>query len=184
MLSSGENRLRAVLALVLAAVSVGCLIFGQSRPVFYAGYASAVFVALLLGPAASLAYAKLLRPLLKLLRPVEGALAADSLILCAAPDIRPASRQMMSLALSIAFSGMQVARASYNSIIEWMDSALNPDLFVTPSQDIVVRSIRFPPEMGDEIASVPGVRRVQKVRSTRVVVFRVTPIMVVSTELR
>ena len=35
---------------------------------------------------------------------------------------------MLSLALVVAFAGM--ARASYDSIIDWMDTALNPDLFV------------------------------------------------------
>ena len=62
---------------------------------------------------------------------------------------------MLSLALVVAFAGM--ARASYDSIIDWMDTALNPDLFVMPSQDIVIRTLRFPPEMAPELGGVPGV---------------------------
>src|SRR5206468_9126474 len=88
---------------------------------------------------------------------------------------------MLSLALVIAFAGM--ARASYDSIINWMETALNPELFVMPSQSIVVRSMRFPPTMGPEIAAVAGVRRVQMVRDARIM-FRGTPVMVVSLEVK
>src|SRR5262249_23183906 len=73
-------------------------------------------------------------------------------------------------------------RASYDSIIDWMETALNPELFVLPSQNIVVRTIRFPAEMGPEIASVPGVDRVQLVRDGRIM-FRKTPIMLVPVEV-
>jgi putative ABC transport system permease protein len=85
------------------------------------------------------------------------------------------------LALVVAFAGM--ARASYSSIIEWMDAALNPDLFVMPSQDIVIRTLRFPPEMSSELASIPGVARVQMVRDARIV-FRNTPVMIVATDVK
>jgi putative ABC transport system permease protein len=87
---------------------------------------------------------------------------------------------MLSLALVIAFAGM--ARASYVSIIDWMETALNPELFIMPSQSIVVRTMRFPPAMGPEVAAIPGVRRVQMVRDARVL-FRKTPVMVVSLEV-
>ena len=88
---------------------------------------------------------------------------------------------MLSLALVVAFGGM--ARASYSSIIDWMDVALNPDLFVMPSQDIVIRTLRFPPEMADEVAAVPGVERVQAVRNARVI-FRQTPVMIVASDMK
>jgi putative ABC transport system permease protein len=87
---------------------------------------------------------------------------------------------MLSLALVVAFAGM--ARASYDSIIEWMETALNPDLFVMPSQNIVVRTFRFPSEMAPEIAAVPGVERVQMVRDGRVT-FRKTPVMLVAVDV-
>jgi len=75
-----------------------------------------------------------------------------------------------------------MARASYDSIIDWMETALNPDLFVSPSQSIVVRTIRFPRSMEAELASVPGVERVQAVRDARIV-FRKTPVMVVAVDV-
>src|SRR5581483_11500014 len=58
----------------------------------------------------------------------------------------------------------------------------NPDLFVLPSQNIVVRTYHFPPEMTAELEAIDGVARVQSVRDARIV-FRRTPIMVVSVEM-
>ena len=52
-----------------------------------------------------------------------------------------------------------------------------------PSQDIVIRTLRFPPEMSSELASLPGVARVQTVRDARIV-FRKTPVMIVATDVK
>ncbi len=180
VLSAGENRARVIAAAALLAVSAACLLAGDDRRVFYAGYGSAVVAALLLGPLLSLALARALRPLLRWIRPVEGALAADSLIQSPRRTSASVAALMLSLALVVAFSGM--AGASYDSIIDWMDSALNPDLFVMPNQDIVVRTLRFPPEMEQELSGVPGIARLQAVRNARVV-FRRTPVMIVATDV-
>ena len=72
-----------------------------------------------------------------------------------------------------------MAHASYDSIIDWMTTALNPDLFVLPSQSVVTRTIRFPAEMGPELEAIPGVERVQMVRDARII-FRHTPVMIVA----
>jgi putative ABC transport system permease protein len=180
VLSAGESRLRAILAAVLGVVSLVCLNASSSRAVFYVGYALAIAVALLLSPLLSLLLARAIRPLLKLVRPVEGALAADSLIQAPRRTSASVAALMLSLALVVAFAGM--ARASYDSIIDWMETALNPDLFVLPSQSIVVRTIRFPADMGPRISSVPGVSLVQPVRDGRVT-FRKTPVMLVAVDI-
>jgi putative ABC transport system permease protein len=180
VLSAGESRVRAILAFVLGAVSIVCLTRAASRPIFYVGYVLAIVVALLLGPLLSLGLARGIRPILKWLRPVEGALAADSLIQAPRRTSASVAALMLSLALVVAFAGM--ARASYDSIIDWMDTALNPELFIMPSQSIVTRTIRFPPAMAPEVAAIPGVERVQMVRDARIV-FRRTPIMVVAVEV-
>src|SRR5207342_2655864 len=57
-----------------------------------------------------------------------------------------------------------------------------PDLFVMPSQNIVVRTIRFPAAMAPDLAAIPGIERVQMVRDARIV-FRGTPVMVVAVEI-
>ena len=180
VLSAGESRVRAVAAVVLGAVSVACLLVGESRVVFYVGYTLVIVVALLLGPLLSLALARVLRPVLQAIRPVEGALAADSLIQSPRRTSASVVAVMLSLSIVVAFAGM--ARASYDSIVVWVDGALNPDLFVSPSQDVVIRTLRFPPEMGAELERVPGVGRVQAVRNARII-YRETPVMIVATDV-
>jgi len=180
ILSAGESRVRVLLAAVFAAVSLGCLLITGSRPVFYAGYILIIVVALLVGPLLSVALTRALRPLLKWLRPVEGALAADSLIQAPRRTSASVAALMLSLALVVAFAGM--ARASYDSIVNWMNTTLNPDLFVLPSQNLDVQATRFPATMGPEIAAMPGVERVQTLRNGRIS-FRDTPVMVNAIEV-
>src|SRR5262249_3420781 len=181
VLSAGESRLRIVVAAILGAVSIACLSIGAPRPIFYAGYALAIAASLFLAPLLSLALARAVRPLLKFVRPVEGALAADSLIQAPRRTSASVAALMLSLALGVAFGGM--ARASYASVVDWMDAPLNPGVVVTPSQSLVIRTIRFPAEMGPQIAAVPGVERVQMIRDARIL-FRKTPVMVVAAETR
>jgi putative ABC transport system permease protein len=181
VLSAGESRLRASLAVIGGAVSATLLSFGVSRPVFYAGFALAIVAALLLTPLASVALTQALRPLLKWLRPVEGALAADSLIQAPRRTSASVAALMLSLTLVTGFAGM--ARASYSSIVDWMQATLNPDLFVMPSQNLVIRTFRFPAEMEEQIAALPGVDRVQAIRDARIV-FRKTPVMLVAADTK
>jgi putative ABC transport system permease protein len=180
VLSAGESRLRAILAFALGGVSLACLTFGDKRPIFYLGCASALLAVLLLAPLLSLGLARALRPLTTWLWPVEGALAADSLIQAPRRTSASVAALMLSLALVVAFEGM--ARASYASIVDWMNTTLDPDLFVMPSQNLDVQTIRFPADMGPEISRLPGVRQVQTLRNVRVT-FRDTPVMVVAIEM-
>src|SRR4029077_3168983 len=102
----------------------------------YVGYVLAIVVALLISPLLSQAMARAIRPILMWLRPVEGALAADSLIQSPRRTSASVAALMLSLALVVAFAGM--ARASYDSIVDWMNTTLNPDLFIMPSHSIIV----------------------------------------------
>src|SRR5262249_14342011 len=176
VLSAGESRLRVIVAAILGVASMVCLSAGRRGTGFYTGRT----VAQARGPLLSLALSKAIRPILKWIRPVEGALAADSLIQAPRRTSASVAALMLSLALVVAFGGM--ARASYDSIVDWMDAALNPDLFVIPSQNLVIRTIRFPKEMAPQIAAVPGVARVQMVRDARIV-FRKTPVMLVAVKV-
>jgi putative ABC transport system permease protein len=180
LLSTGENRLRAIAAVFLAVVSILSLVIGGSRAVFYTSYLLVIVGAVLLTPALCLLLARLIRPVLKWIRPVEGALAADSLVQSPRRTSASVAALMLSLALVVAFAGM--ARSSFGSIVDWVNTALNPDLFVMPSHDIGIRTIRFPATMGAELAAVPGVGRVQTVREARVL-FRGSPVMLVALEL-
>ena len=104
----------------------GCSI--GTRWFFTAGYLLAVLAAVLLAPALALWLARALRPVLAWMRPVEGTLAADSLIQGPRRTSGTVAALMLSLALVISLGGL--ARSSYDSIADWMRIALNPDLFV------------------------------------------------------
>jgi len=148
-LSEGENRVRRWAALVCVVLCAICIYFSLYRPAFYAGFMLAVLAALLLSPALSLWISRLIRPILKWLRPVEGSLAADSLIQAPRRTSGTVAALMLSLALVISLAG--IARASYDSLKSWLDVALNPDLFVTTSESITSRSFVFPAAIGDEL---------------------------------
>jgi len=177
VLSAGENRRRRAAALAAIAVAVACIIFGHSHTVFYSGYFLAVLAMLLLTPVLSLYLAKLLRGPLKWLRPVEGALAADSLIQAPRRTSATVAALMLSLALVIALAGL--ARASYADITEWMNTTMNPDFFVTTSELISSRTFHFPGSMGDGLRQIPGIAEVQPVRIVRIN-FRGSPVMLVA----
>jgi putative ABC transport system permease protein len=180
VLSRDEHTARVAIAMLFGITSAGCLVFGRGRPVFYASYLLAMTAAVLLTPLLSLMLAHLLRPVLKWARPVEGSLAADSLIQAPRRTSGIVTALMLSVALVVAFSGM--ARASYGSILEWVNAVVNPDLYVMPSPSIVMRSLRFPGTMTAELEAIPGVGVVQSVREARIV-FRRVPVMVLALDL-
>lgn len=175
VLTAGENRARRVTATVLMALAVVCLLIGRSFW-FYAGYVLVVVAALLLVPTFALWCSRGLRPVLKWLRPVEGALAADSLIQSPRRTSGAVAALMLSLGQVIGLGG--IGRESYNSIVNWLDTALNPDLFVSGSQNLSDRTFRFPVTVGGELAAIDGVADVQSVRSLRLNV-RGTPVLLI-----
>jgi putative ABC transport system permease protein len=87
---------------------------------------------------------------------------------------------MLSLALVISLGGL--ARASYDSLAEWMRIALNPDFFVTTAETLSSRSFVFPGSLADGLRSIEGVQEVQPVRSVRVMV-KNAPIMVIALDV-
>ena len=87
-----------------------------------------ILAALMLVPTVALWFSRALRPVLKWLRPVEGALAADSLIQSPRRTSGAVAALMLSLGQVIGLGG--IGRESYNSIVDWLNTALNPDLFV------------------------------------------------------
>jgi putative ABC transport system permease protein len=173
VLSAGENRVRRLAAAAAALAAAVLSVVGKSPVLFYGGFILAMLAGLLVTPSLALWLARTLRPALKRLRPVEGALAADSLIQAPRRTSATVAALMLSLSLVIALGGM--ARASYFSIADWVDTALNPDLFVTPTGNLINRQFRFPGSMADGLRSVPGIDEVQAVHIARVM-FRQRPI--------
>lgn len=166
-ISAGESRARKWLAAVCAASAMLCLSAGAGDARwFYAGYMLTVTAAVLIVPALATLLARWLRPLLRVVRPVEGTLAVDSVIQAPRRIAGTVAALMLSLGLAVSLGGL--ASASYRSIVNWINSALNPDFFVAGSEKIVKRDYLLPPEMEAQIRAVPGVRVVQPVRSARV----------------
>jgi len=179
-LSEGENRSRRRWATACAAASVMALLFNRYTLIFYAGYVLAMIAAVLFAPALALWVARGLRPALAWMLPVEGTLAADSLLQGPRRTSGTVAALMLSMALVISLSGL--ARSSYDSIEEWMRIALNPDLFVSTAETITDRSFVFPASLGDGLRAIDGVEEVQPVRSVRVLV-KSTPVMLVAVDI-
>src|SRR5579863_3553258 len=119
------------------------------------GQCPAVLAVLLLTPTLAQWVARALRPLLRWFRPVEGTLAADSLLQAPRRTSGAVAALMLSLALVVALGGL--TRASYDSIFKWLTVALNPDLFVSPSQSLTQRDFRFPASMETALQSIRGI---------------------------
>jgi len=115
------------------------------------------------------------------MRPVEGTLAADSLLQAPRRTSGAVAALMLSLALVVALGGL--TRASYDSIFKWLGVALNPDLFISPSQSLTARSFRFPGSMADQLRAIPGVGEVQSVRAARIQI-NGAPVIFVAADIR
>jgi putative ABC transport system permease protein len=179
VLSAGENRLRRRAAVVCIAIALVCLALSRSRLLFFVGYVLAMAAALLLVPFLSQLLVKLLRIPLKWLRPIEGALAADSLLQAPRRTSATVAALVLSLALVVGQAG--AARGSFDSIDEWVNNTMNPDLFVSTSANLGARDFHFPPSVEADLASVPGIEEVQPVRSVRVQ-YKGLPLMIVAAD--
>ncbi|MBN9658471.1 MAG: FtsX-like permease family protein [Acidobacteria bacterium] len=181
VITEGENRTRRWTALALLALAILCVFFGHRPLFFYSGYLLSVLAALLLTPALCSWLASLLRPFMKLLRPVEGALAADSILQSPRRTSGTVAALSLSVALVIGLGG--ISKASYETILDWADAALNPDLFVSSSQSVTQRSFRFPASLGAEIQAVGGIDEIQAVRTARIV-HEGIPVMLVAGDVQ
>ncbi|MGE5357785.1 MAG: FtsX-like permease family protein [Bacteroidales bacterium] len=180
VLSAGRNRARVAVGAVLAVAAVVLLLASSAWLLFYVGYALAMLAALFFTPSLALWLTRLLRPALRAVRPIEGTLAVDSLLQAPRRTSATVAALMLSIALVIALGG--ISRASYESIYDWVSTALNPDLFVTPSENITNRNYLFPASMAPELERVPGISAVHMVRSARVVL-KGKPVLLVSLEV-
>lgn len=179
-LTETESRFRALLAGVFVLAGGLLYLSSQTMTLFYLSYACILLAVLIMTPWLSLGLSKLLRPLFRWLRPVEGALAADSLI--GAPRRTSASVAALMLALALVVGLAGTAHASRQQITEWVRTTLNPDLFVTGSPTVTGRAYKFPNSMTAELEALDGVELVQRVKTVRVTVDRL-PVSIVSVDL-
>lgn len=166
ILSAGELRTRKIATFVLLFLVGLTILYSHERLIFYAGYLMAILSGVMIAPTLSNHVAKALRPLFRFLRPVEGTLAADSLLQAPRRTSGAVTALALSVALVVAISGMTLA--AYRSIEEWIRISLNPDMYLSPTQTITDRSFRFPLAVAEQTRALPGVRLAQLVRSGRV----------------
>ena len=181
-MSDGENRMRRRWALACAIASAATLTLNLETRIAYSTQAisSRCSRPCCFRPRWRIGWRKCYDQAFARIHPVEGTLAADSLIQAPRRTSGTVSALMLSLALVISLSGL--AQASYDSISDWMRIALNPDLFVTTAESVTARSFVFPAALGDGLRKIGGVGDVQLVRSVRVVV-KGAPIMLVAVDI-
>jgi len=163
-----ESRWRLRVAFGMALFSLAVLMANPNPYVFYSGFVLAALSAALLAPLFSKAAAQALRPLLARVLPVEGTLAADSILQAPRRAAGTIAALMLSVSLVVALGGL--ARASHGAIKDWADIALNPDFFVTAAETVTARTFVFPASLADDLRQIEGVEEVQPVRTLRVAV--------------
>jgi putative ABC transport system permease protein len=179
VLSAGENRRRRLFALGCIVVAAVCLFFSESKFFFYAGYILTILAGVLLAPAFTALLSKGVRPVLKLILPAEGTLAADSLVQAPRRTSATVAALMLSLAMVVGFGGF--TNSFYTSVDEWMETVVNPDFFISPSPNLTTRAITFPSTLGPLVHRVEGVDHVEVVRYARVPV-REIPVLLIAME--
>ena len=179
-IGKAENDLRQWGAMACAAAAAFALLFSRNSVIFYVGFLLTGVAAILLSPAMAVWVTRALTPLLAWIRPVEGRLAADSLLAAPRRTSGTVAALMLSLSLVISLAGL--SRASYVSLSDWMSIALNPDLFVTTAENVTARSFVFPASLGDGLRKITGVEEIQLVRSVRVQV-KGAPVMLIALEI-
>jgi putative ABC transport system permease protein len=174
MVPLAERRTRRRLA--CAAIAVAALMLaGRFESWLVVSYVLAAFALTLLTPELASAAVRLLRPLLVRLRPVEGALAADSLLAAPRRTASVAAALMLSVAMVIGLGG--IAEASYQSILDWVTGTLDADFLVAPSENLKDLTLRFPSTMERDLSAIEGLAVVQPVRTARVSVRNSQPIL-------
>ena len=160
----GENRSRRWVGLLLLSI---CMALGYTRWSEILQVQLVLFGALfvsftLLVPALSHFLAGLLRRPMRWAFGMEGRLAADSLL--QAPRRTSATVAALMFSLSFVISVACLSASIKTSMMKWVESAINSDLFVSASESLTARTFQFPEEMGEALRKIPGVRQVDSVR--------------------
>ena len=166
VLAAPASRRRTWTCLIVMASGALLMVLDSPLPLFYLGYLCVLVGVILLTPLLSTGLVRSLRPVLHRVRPIEGALAVDSLLAAPRRTSATVSAVMLAIALAVGLAGS--ARATYSNISEYAAHALNADFFVTPSPTLTGRDYRFPDSMSGELAAVDGIGQVQRMRQPRI----------------
>jgi putative ABC transport system permease protein len=169
-----ERRTRRWLACAAILMAV-LLLAARLENWFTVSYVLAAFALILLTPELCSTVVRMLRPILERIRPMEGALAADSLLQAPRRTASVAAALMLSVAMVIGLGG--IAEASYQSILDWVTGTLDADFLVAPSENLKDLTLRFSSAMERDLAAIEGLAVVQPVRAARVSVRNSQPIL-------
>lgn len=139
--------------------------FNPSVPAVLAAMGALGAALILLSPSLTTLASRLLRPVMARFAGIEGRLAVDALL--AAP--RRTAATVAALLISVAFGISQAGYAASfgRSFNRWLDQSLNADFYVTGTERFISKAFQFPASFAGEIAEVPGVRHVERVRVVR-----------------
>jgi putative ABC transport system permease protein len=94
---------------------------------------------------------------------ISGRLAADNFARAPGRTAVPVSALAIGVAMAVCISGFVVSFQS--STHRWLDQAVPADLFITSAARTAgTRNLPLPPELGEELAALPGVAQVDRVR--------------------
>ena len=170
-----ENRVRSLIALATSVISAACFLWG-SNPFLFTGFVLLTVTAVLLVPALSFWLTRVLRVLLRFMRPVEGILAADSLMQAPRRTSATVTALMLSLGVAVTMAGS--AQATFASMEQWVNSSFNADMLLLTSNSLTSRSFQFPAAMQAQLEALPGIDEVLPVRSVHFPVRR-SPVMII-----
>ncbi|MBI3949204.1 MAG: FtsX-like permease family protein [Acidobacteria bacterium] len=108
--------------------------------------------------------ARALRPLMDRAFGSEGVLAVDTMI--HAPRRTSATVSALMVGLTFVFGTGAYVNSYQRTVVRWMDRSINSDLYVTTSLSTRSRTYHFSEALGQRIAALPSVKRVENVRFT------------------
>jgi putative ABC transport system permease protein len=160
---------RVTLGLVLTLSSLALMIWTPSD--VGASFQFSYAILMLLGltallPALIEALSHGLRPIMDWMGGAEGSLAVDAMIQC--PRRSSATVGALMVGLMFVFSTAAYIQSYRHMVDRWMKESLNADIFVATSTTMRSTTYHFSEELGQQIAKVPGVKRLENVRFTTI----------------
>jgi putative ABC transport system permease protein len=108
----------------------------------------------------------LLRPCMDFMGGAEGSLAVDAMI--QSPRRSSATVGALMVGLMFVFSTAGYIQSYRHMVDRWMKQSLNADIFVATSTTMRSTTYHFSEELGQQIAALPGVKRIENERFTTI----------------
>ena len=159
----GKPRMFTGLAMILlgwALIAFGPTSVGLSYQFSYS--ALVIFGMVLLLPKLAELTARVLRPLMDKFFGSEGVIAVDTMI--QSPRRTSATVGALMIGLSFVFSVGAYVRSYQTTVGDWMNRILNADIIINTSENARSRTYHFSEDLGNKLAQLPGVQRIENIR--------------------